>query len=169
MRNLAYYRAGWAPEHRGLLDEANIDSMNFWRLVNNNFLDMCALEWCKLFGNEREAYHWKKVVADPTRFKSDLLLELKMDDNEFQKEIKTMRRYRNQWVAHWDPSVRSTFIPVLDIAKKAVWFYYETLVKEEVALAGLPKDTDTGYAECENEAKAVYQRLQTPTVRTLLG
>ena len=48
--NLASYRAGWNNEHRHLLEMTNTVSGDFWRKVNGNFIDMCVLEWCKLFG-----------------------------------------------------------------------------------------------------------------------
>jgi hypothetical protein len=59
MRNLAYYRAGWAvrvghsgrsgSSHRVLLR----NDSQFWRTVNGNCLDACILEWCKLFAEPR--------------------------------------------------------------------------------------------------------------------
>ena len=51
-RNLAYYRVGQEEEHRDLLDAEKNESANFWRVANSNCVDMCVLEWCKLFGDD---------------------------------------------------------------------------------------------------------------------
>jgi hypothetical protein len=47
--NLAYYRTGWSKKYKHLLDASD-----FWRAVNGNFLDMCVLEWCKLFADKKK-------------------------------------------------------------------------------------------------------------------
>ena len=36
--------------------------LNFWRLIYGNQLDVAVLEWCKIFGSDGEATHWKGVV-----------------------------------------------------------------------------------------------------------
>ena len=83
-RNMAYYRAGWAmlrpgvwerPQELQHLFETNPDSKyfnpdsgNFWATVSNNFLDMCVLDWCKLFGERDGNYSWKRIFTDPDAF-----------------------------------------------------------------------------------------------------
>jgi hypothetical protein len=69
--NLAYYRAGWSNEQKHMLDPAK--SGNFWRVVNGNFLDICVLEWCKLFADQRGKHYWGTIVKDPAGFKAGLL------------------------------------------------------------------------------------------------
>jgi len=115
--NLAYYRAGCSNEHKHLLDPAKAG--NFWRVVNGNFLDLCVLEWCKLFAEKKGEYYWEKVVTDPTSFKADLLLHVGLAEGAFQKEIKTMREYRDKFVAHLDSDNTGVY-PAFDVAKKAV-------------------------------------------------
>jgi hypothetical protein len=83
-----------------------------------------------------------------------------LDEEAFIKEIDIIRKYRDKWVAHLD-SDRAGVYPTLDVAKKAVWFYYAHIVCHEAEptdLAGLPEELDAGYKQCEDEAKAVYQR-----------
>ncbi len=156
-RNMAYYRAGWSEEHKYLLDIAN---GNFWRQVNGNFLDMCVLEWCKLFADEKAKHYWRKIVTDPYAFKAGLLKCLGLEDAAFSGHIQVMRSYRDKWVAHLD-SDRSGMYPALHLAKKAIWFYYAWVVKYEAQSADLeafPKELDEGYLKCEEEANAVYER-----------
>ncbi|MGA7749305.1 MAG: hypothetical protein WCA63_04090 [Gallionella sp.] len=73
MRNLAYYRAGWNGNH------FSIPASEFNKTVNSNFIDICVLEWCKLFGEHQEPHHWKNIVANKKEFKSGLLSCLKTD------------------------------------------------------------------------------------------
>jgi hypothetical protein len=69
-----------------------------------------------------------------------------------------MLRYRDKFIAHLDTGPIMN-IPVLDAAKKAVWFYYAYILEQEaVNFTGLPLDIDAGYAQTEDEAKKVYQR-----------
>lgn len=159
-RNLAYYRVGQRDEHRHLFDPAKNASANFWRVTNSNCIDVCVLEWCKLFGDENGKHYWAKIVADPGAFQTELLDHLGADAATFKKEIEMMRRYRDKFLAHLD-SEHTMNIPTLDIAKKAVWFYHAHIVSHEAKagdLEGLPTELDSGYKETEEEARVVYRR-----------
>lgn len=156
--NLAYYRVGRKAEHLHLQDYQ--ERGNFWRAVSGNFIDICALEWCKLFADPKGKHHWRKVVSDPANFETQLLNHLGIDEAAFQKEIEVIRQYRDKFLAHLDADEVMN-IPALDIAKKAVWFYHAYVVQHEAQrgdLAGLPVELDAGYAQCEDEARAIYER-----------
>jgi hypothetical protein len=49
--------------------------LNFWRLIYGNQLDIAVIEWCKVFGSDAEASHWKTIVPmdGHGRFRSALL------------------------------------------------------------------------------------------------
>lgn len=160
--NMAYYRAGWRNELGPLLKaSASSATGNFWIVANNNFFDMCVLDWCKLFGGQTGYYSWKQVVPDSDDFKTELLQHLGLDEDAFKKEVRRFREYRDQWVAHLDLK-RKGHLPRLDIARKAVWFYYERTVAEHLDQEMGPKTIETGYQECELEADLAYRRaLQT--------
>jgi len=66
-RNLAYVRAGQREEYSHLVAESN-PTASFWRVIRNNALDMCVLEWCKLFGDKQARHYWGKVVSNPAEF-----------------------------------------------------------------------------------------------------
>jgi hypothetical protein len=157
--NLAYYRVGRRPEHRPLQDFPRHASASFWRAVSGNFIDSCVLEWCKLFADPKGKHHWSKIVSDPVKFEALLMNDLGVDETAFQKEIGVMRQYRDKFLAHLD-SDEVMNIPALDIAKKAVWFYHAYVVQHEAQpadLAGLPNELDAGYAQCEDEARLIYE------------
>jgi hypothetical protein len=130
----------------------------FWREVNSNFLNACVLEWCKLFADEKGKFYWKKIATNPQDFESSLFLELGISSGEFQENITKMLDLRDKHIAHSD-LVRGGFVPQLDFAKRAIWFYYRYVVNREAEsrdLAQLPLDIERGYQDCEVEAKAVY-------------
>jgi hypothetical protein len=159
-RNLAYYRVGQDKEHKHLFDPSKSASANFWRVANSNSIDICVLEWCKLFADEKGKHYWGKVVSDPACFKMDLLRHLGLDEAAFQKEIGVMRHYRDKFLAHLD-SDRTMNIPKLDVPKTAVWFYHARIVSVEAKagdLTDLAVGLDTGYRKSEDEAKAVFQK-----------
>jgi len=115
-----------------------------------------VLEWCKLFADKNGKHYWKKIVTDAESFRTKLLAHIGTDEAGFQKEIDTMLRYRDKFIAHLD-SDPVMYIPSLDIAKKSVWFYYAYILNHEAAsLASLAPDLDYGYSVAEEEAGKVY-------------
>jgi hypothetical protein len=157
--NLAYYRVGRRSEHLPLQDYPRHARASFWRAVSGNFIDSCVLEWCKLFADPKGKHHWSRIVSDPANFETQLMNHLGIDETAFEKEIGVMRQYRDKFLAHLD-SDEVMNIPALDIAKQAVWFYHAYLVRHEAQpgdLVGLPIELDAGYAQCEDEARLIYE------------
>lgn len=161
-RNLAYYRIGCREEYKHISDHLkNPKSANFWKVANANFLDICVLEWCKLFADKEGKHYWGKIVAEPVGFKSALLHYLGVDETALAKEIKIMVRYRDKFIAHLDSDYVMD-LPKLDIPKKAVWFYYAYLKEHEATgenLAELGLELDALYEALEKEAIAAYRRV----------
>ena len=158
-RNLAYYRVGQTPEYKQLFDPAKTPCANFWRMANSDFLDLCVLEWCKLFADAKGKHHWKTIVSDSAGFHSALLKHLGIDDAAFKAYVDTVRRYRDKFVAHLD-SDHEMYVPPLDTAKKAVWFYHAYVVRYKATagdLAGLATELDNGYEISEDEARTVFK------------
>jgi len=154
-RNLAYYRAGH--------DRLTKTSPPFWRTVDGNFLDMAVLEWCKLFGDQNGKHFWGRVVADPARFKSDLLGDLGITGAQLTGYIGEMRDYRDKFLAHLD-DLAVMDIPPLDQARAAVEFYHRHVALYEAAagdLANLPTDPASYFKYCYDEATANYARSRT--------
>ena len=157
-RNLCYYRIGQRKEFRDLQEPLRNPTATFWRQVNNNFIDTCVMEWCKLFADPNARHHWQKIVSDPVQFESSLLGVLELDSASFRKEIEGFRRYRDKFLAHLDSEYVAD-IPHLDTAKRAVWFYHRHIIESEAQagdLSGLQTDLNKGYRECEAEAKTLY-------------
>jgi hypothetical protein len=150
-RNLAYYRSGF-------IGARLVRDTEFWRTVSGNFIDLCVLEWCKLFGDRNEEHYWRRIVSNPATFEAGLLNHIRITASEFEQEIQGMRRYRDKFVAHLD-SDKVMHIPNLDVAKNSAWFYHAHVVCEEAEpddLVRLPKDIEAYHRVCVDEANQEY-------------
>ena len=156
LRHIAYYRAGWC---RGSL----ILRTQFWVAVNGNFIDICVLEWCKLFGDRRGKHHWEKAISDPKSFQNELLKDLEVTEAEFNAYVVEMKTYRDKYVAHLDPVERFD-IPKLDIAKKSVVYLYNYLLAQEDKsgyFIDAPRDASRFYEDAFKEGISVYRKVTT--------
>ncbi len=66
LRNIAYYKEGWRSGKLIFRDQ-------FWVTINGNFMDICVIEWCKLFGDTRGKHYWGKVITEKDKFLTGLL------------------------------------------------------------------------------------------------
>lgn len=145
MRNLAYYRAAWDGKNFG------IPASEFNKTVNNNFIDVCVLEWCKLFGEHKEPHHWKNIVKNKVSFKSGLLNCLGTDSKGLEDYWNTLRTYRDTFVAHLD-SAEIMQIPKMDWAYKSFHYYFEQInIEHQTGI-----DLNLYYQKCESDAKTIY-------------
>jgi hypothetical protein len=166
-RNVAYYRVGFAKDARPLLSAGHVDE-EFWRQVNSNFLDIAVLDWCKLFGDQKETpkrrvgkHHWRRVVSNPDDFEARLFARVNTDAKEFASLIRKMRDYRDQFVAHLDDGLVMN-IPELDRARAAVTFYHQHIVEREAKpgeLVNLPDVDKFARADggCILQAERIYR------------
>lgn len=150
-RNFAYYRAGWDGKTLR-------KSTDFWKTTNGNCIDLCVLEWYKLFGESRGDHHWSQVVSDPMSFEADLYAAVGIDAAGFEQYRLKVGKYRDKFVAHLnlEPTPR---LPHLDPAWASVRFYHDHVVSKEArpeVLIGLPLDIDEYQVRHSTEAAAVY-------------
>jgi hypothetical protein len=162
-RNYAYYRAAWHDAVKHLL-HADHEQASFWRQANGDFIDVAVLEWCKLFTDFKGKHCWRKVVTDPGTFEAALLSHIGKTAAEHQQLCKSMWNYRSQFVAHLDDE-KVAYLPMLDGGWKAVQFYHEHVVTNEGTAADFtghaahPGDLAKGYAQCEAEARGIFERF----------
>ena len=160
-RNKAYYKAGWNDEKRKELLIEN----ELWVTINGNFMDIAVLEWCKLFGNDSEEHHWKKIADNPDDFKNSMLETIKISEDDLTKCWDKMTDYRNNFVAHLGQK-KVMYIPLLEgIAHDVVKCYYAYIVKHcqssKFLLIRLPEDSrayDDYYKKCIREARATHDK-----------
>ena len=123
LRNLAFHRAGWKGKRKTFTGQ-------FWTNANSNFLDICVLEWCKLFGDHRSKHYWRKAVSNPDVFFREQLRAAGITEDELTDHIKAMRTYRDRFVAHLDTD-EGMQIPDLTVTLKTVSFLYDYILENE--------------------------------------
>jgi hypothetical protein len=76
------------------------DRLSFFRLYDGCLMDAAVIAWCKLFGNDREKTHWRRLFQDPC--KATVKAALLTVEPEFDDLVQRIRRYRDTYVAHHD-------------------------------------------------------------------
>lgn len=79
----------------------------------------------------RDKHHWSQVVINRDEFQIWLLAQLGVSEAAYLDYVVSVRRYRDKFVAHLDAD-NTMHIPMLDIAQRAVVFYHQHLISEEV-------------------------------------
>lgn len=150
-RNLAYYNASQKV--------LTLDKEGFWLTVTGNFVDVCVLEWCKLFGNRNGKCHWQKVLKQPDVFKQDLLNMHHLDESDLRKLWTTIKDYRDSFVAHVEDQ-ETTPAPYMTVPYLLVNFYFTRLQSEFAELQSLdclPKYMDRYFDSSLSEAEEVFR------------
>jgi len=148
-RNFAYFKAG---------DESEGSKNDFIQTVQNNFFDATVLSFCKLFGKGSEEHRWEEVIND-SEFKSRLLLNTQMTENEFDEICKKFTDCRNMVIAHQDLSSKikkkSISYPYLNQGFPLIKFYY---LQISIPDTGWPADLDAEYRRYNEEALSQYRQ-----------
>jgi hypothetical protein len=133
--------------------------LSFWRLILGNQLDIAVLEWCKVFGSDGEATHWKTIVpaGNHDQFRNDLLAAVGVTADAWAGYWNHMKGYRDSLVAHHIELSRVFQYPVLDLALKSSFFYYGYLINELRSLGETryPSDLQTYCAAFEAQAREI--------------
>lgn len=146
-RNIAFYRALTSLNEKY--------TQNFWIHVQNNFIDMAVLEWCKVFGSRTEETHWSTLVLDHDSFRISMLDYLDLTRDQWDAYWEGMKNYRDRGVAHASLTQPPTHYPQLDVALKSSAFYYRYLLEiaRDNSLYLFPGDLMRYYAPLLAHAK----------------
>ncbi len=133
----------------------------FWVNANGNFLDICVLEWCKLFADKKGQHHWEKAISDQTAFSTGLIRAVNQTQGEFDEYIAKMKKYRDKFIAHLDEE-NVMDIPALSVAHSSVAFLYDYLLaneEEDNCFIDAPRTSSEVYYSFQAQGKEVYSRL----------
>lgn len=155
-RNLAYYNAG-----RKFLP---LDREGFWLTTMGNCIDVCILEWCKLFGNRNGKYHWRKVLHAPDDFIASVLSATHLSRVQFDLLYKRVKNYRDEFVAHLEGN-ETTIVPDMSVPYILVCAYYRQLCEDFPTFKtteALPRDLGNYLLRQTEEANDVYRLYGAP-------
>lgn len=104
--------------------------LNFWRIIVGSQLDVAVLEWCKVFGSNKEASHWKQVVPkeEHATYKAGLLAILKYSEAQWTDYWEHMKAYRDNLVAHHIDGHNVGTYPDLTPALESAAYHYRYLL-----------------------------------------
>lgn len=160
-RNYAFYKAAFNEDWTHFVGGMPSLSNQFWNVTTGNYIDVAVMEWCKLFGNERqEKFHWKSVVKNKALYKTQLLDMFEEGDPEWLGYREDMLIYRDKFVAHLDEE-NQYIIPRLEKALKLVVFHYEYLLQhenEDGFFLGKIPNIQTYFQQHFDMAREVYQK-----------
>lgn len=144
---------------RMLTDVEPNPHLNFWRLIYGNQLDIAVIEWCKLFGSDSEATHWKKIVpkTDHLRYRAGLLASIGATETTWATYWKEMKKYRDNMAAHQNSLARVPRFPKLDMALKSSYYHYRYVIGRlrGLGVRRFPDDLDVYCAEFASLAKEI--------------
>jgi hypothetical protein len=155
-KNFAYYTVSRkAPD---------LDKNGFWSAVYLNFIDICSLEWRKIFGSNKEPFHWKNVLPHPEQFRDELLDMHGLNEDKLDGLWEEIKTYRDTFVAHLG-NQENIQVPNMNLAYWFTEFYYRKLqieFPEIQSFDSLPIHIDQYYGSCLQEAEFVmaYVRLK---------
>jgi len=133
---------------RAMFNSGVYPHLNFWRVLQGNCMDMAAIEWCKLFGNDdknNQPSHWKNVVpaVEHDAFRSGLYAVTGLMEQQWRAYRDTILEYRNRMAAHLDePSKRPPNFPTYDKALLAASYYYDHIMSDARVRAANPDYPD---------------------------
>lgn len=131
--------------HRAMLPHAENLRTNIWIYSYNNYIDMAVLDWCHLFGNNKDDLHWKNNVANEEEFRQHVLESLKISQADWDAYWLSVKGYRDNDVAHIKVNPKSD-IPDMDTALEMVKLYYINAINElheRGIYMALPETIDT--------------------------
>ncbi len=97
LRNADFYEAVKKADSN---HERGIDDQ-WWITVQNNFLDICTLDWCKVFADNKGKHSWQKVLPR-NEFDALVLNPSGLSAAEVELLAGKVRKYRDKHLAHLD-------------------------------------------------------------------
>ena len=125
----------------------------FYETIRNNFISVITLEWCKIFVDKKGKHYWEKSIEDRGNFITEMIGELGMCKEAYDRDVVLFKNFRDEAVAHLDKKNHITF-PNLEITKHTTIYLYEYLMEgdESADNKNLMPDIRSYYDICAQEA-----------------
>jgi hypothetical protein len=88
--------------------------------LSNTLLYDTVSSWCKIFGANTEANHWKNLITDHDGFRERLFSCLSISHDQYTSYHEELVNFRNGYVSHFDAKRGITRVPKLEIAHDSV-------------------------------------------------
>lgn len=137
--------------------------------ICNNCIDSAVLNWCHLFNSHNDRLHWKKIVntVKIDTFRQELLHHVSITENDWKEYRDKIKDYRGDCVSHINPFLYIDKIPEMDIAMKAVDYYYQYILQELLLdnnlLYTLPDNLNEYYQKSFEQTEKIFELIYTAT------
>jgi hypothetical protein len=135
---------------------------NFWIMTRNLLFQSAAIEWCKVFGSNKDLTHWTKVlpISKENELRSDLLIELQIKLEDWSSYREKIVNFRDQMVAHHDPNAEIAVYPQFDLALRAAEFMFQRIREsaDEDWLGGIPLCLDAWAKRVADHMRPIVER-----------
>jgi|CXWL01.1.fsa_nt_gi hypothetical protein len=77
-------------------------SIPYGQVIQLNFYRVSSLNWCKLFGADKEEHHWKNIVDKKFHdsFRQLLYKDLNVNAEEYKRIRDTVKDFRDNYTSH---------------------------------------------------------------------
>ncbi len=120
VHHLAYYRL-----LKSSYDESGRKN-EFWTRTIDAHLLSAIIDWCMVFGVDKNEVHWKKVITDEVAhnsFRLDLLKAIGLTRDQWDAYWSDMTTFRNDFAAHRTAEPALPCVPNMDTALLVVTTY----------------------------------------------
>jgi hypothetical protein len=101
----------------------------FWTLTIDAHLFHATINWCMVFGSDKEPTHWKRLVNQSKNhirtFGKGLLQKTGLDKNRWNAYWHHMVSFRNRFAVHRELEAYQEPVPYFDTALAVAYYYDE--------------------------------------------
>lgn len=135
----------------------------FWTYTKNAHILQCIILWCNVFGSDSESNHthWKHLNVNHTYggFKARLLKEINLTEKEWHNTWKSIKNFRDSYVAHRDKEFDMP-VPYLDNAYKSILIYDKWIQYQAFEGTGVVSGMRDLEEIAEEEKQKIYQEVK---------
>lgn len=137
----------------------------FWTLAIDAHLLRATINWCMVFGSDKEPTHWKRLVRQSENhvraFCEGLLRKTGLDETGWKDYWDKMVTFRDKWVVHRELEPYREPVPNFNIAL-ATAYHYDDWARDVISPAICEEPPFHLFTES-------LERSVTPLVDRLLG
>lgn len=77
-------------------------SLPYGQAIQLNFYRVASLNWCKLFGTDKEDHHWKNIVREECYdlFRQQIYKDLNVSEQEYEEIRDKIKDFRDNYTSH---------------------------------------------------------------------
>ena len=128
-----------------------VEQARFWTSVSDNSIQQAVVNWCKVFGSYNERTHYSKINTEHVKAFEKAVVERNIDFADYSK---SMKNFRDKFIAHLDKKKERKEIPFLDSALTICFLYEEMVICGDAGV--FPFDLRQFYTKSQREINQYF-------------